>query len=233
MNILWIARPKNNKTGPIPTAYIGSTMIECRDSCRTAKCPFLSKADGGDPTKPTCYAYGTVTMGAASAYKSYIKNPGKYTLSEAISNKHPSAKYLRLSAIGDPVSIGPGSASDILSEAVDANMRLFGYTHGWRDAYWWKGALRASCGSLEECDEAIDSGWKASVVLPSDQLTKGKTFTSLQGHKGIVCPAFHRDTLTCNDCGICSTNNKIKIIGFPDHGPGSAMRMKNEVRKKS
>lgn len=220
MNILWIARPKNNKTGPIPTAYIGSTMKECRDSCRQAKCPFLSKADGGDPTKPTCYAYGTVTMGAMSAYKSYAKDPTRYTLQEAISNKHPKAKYLRMSAIGDPVVLGPGSAFEIMSEAVAANLRLLGYTHGWRDAYWWKDALRASCGSLNECDKAIEAGWKASVVLPSDQLSKGKVFYSPKGNKGIICPAFHNEKLTCNDCGMCCSN-KVKIVGFPDHGPGT------------
>jgi hypothetical protein len=221
MKALWISRPKNEKTGPIPTAYIGTNNKECRDSCRTAKCPFLSKKDGGDPSKPTCYAYGTVTMGAASAYRAHAKNPARYELASALANRHPSAKYIRMSAIGDPVVLGPGSANDILSEAAAANLRVLGYTHGWRQGYWWKDVLRASCGSLDECDEAISQGWTASVVLPSDQLeAKGKTFTTPEGHRGVVCPAFHNGELTCNSCGMCAFD-KIKVVGFPDHGPGS------------
>jgi hypothetical protein len=221
MKTLWISRPTNVKTGPIPTAYVGSTMKECRDSCKTALCPFLSVKDGGDPNKPTCYAYGTPSMGARSAQKAYKKNPEKYSLSAALEKRHPKAKYLRISAIGDPVVMGPGTAHDILSEAVASNLKILGYTHGWRQAYWWKDVLRASCGSLEECDEAISQGWKCSVVLKADHLeTKGRVFRTPKGSKGVVCPAFHNETLTCNDCGMCCSN-RVPVVGFPDHGPGS------------
>ena len=101
---------------------------------------------------------------------------------------------------------------------------ILGYTHSWKQGHAekiWKGYLLASCDNMKEADEALDKGWRVSVVLPHGFVGEGKkqnTFTTPKGRKGIVCPAMVTNGLVdCNTCLLCVGQKPGPVIGFPNH----------------
>lgn len=237
-NINWTPTSANSKTGNVPQAYMGNTIDECKGTCEAVACPlFESKVHGN-----ACYAHGgTVKMGfwaiikTRRRLKEEVKNllslasltrrqkmkvsTGKrrYTLDYAINNSWRGAKIVRFTALGDGGLVDSETCESIKSKVTKAGMKICGYTRGWRldKAQQWKGWLMASCMSVEEVDEAMDKGWRASVVLPQDFV--GKRFTTPKGRKGIVCPHFNEPTITCNTCQLCVGKNRGPVIGFPSH----------------
>lgn len=39
-----------------------------------------------------------------------------------------------------------------------------------------------------------------------------------KGRKVVVCPATHRDDVSCKTCGLCAVRDRKVIVGFPAHG---------------
>jgi len=206
---MWTATSKNTKTGDIPTLWVGSTREESKDSCKG--CPLL---DNG------CYAQGgTPAMGHSSMIRAADK--GKtYTLRDALLNAKRSAKMARFGAIGDPGALPWSYLQKAIKAVKSVGLDVVGYTHHWRTKGHLAGVLMASCDTLDECDEAIASGFKPAVVLPWDHTGR---FETPNGAKGIVCPAMAAEekggTLTCNDCRLCDGSKPGPVIGFPNHGP--------------
>lgn len=213
---LWVKGANNEKTGDVPTMWIGRTREESLKSCEG--CPLL---EGG------CYAqFGRPAMAHSGMTRAH-KRGKDYSLETALANSRRAAKMARLGGIGDPGALRNVKA--VIRKIRDFGLDAVGYTHHWRGRPDLAGELMASCETLEGADQAIDSGYRAAVVLESDFLAKnkGRKFTTPKGRNGIVCPAIvSNNKVTCNDCRLCDGSKPGPVIGFPDHGPKSRRKTK-------
>lgn len=205
LNILWNATTRNRKTGNVPTAWIGPTLSEARESC--AGCPAL---DNG------CYAHsGTPRIGMASIERTPTKDR---SLRAALRDRVASARMVRYTALGDGGRVPRAVADEIVATVKAAGLQLVGYTHHWREeqvADSWRGRLMASADTLSEADEAARAGWRVAVVLPEHSTGA----TTPDGRKVVVCPAIRKPgKVTCNDCRLCDGSARGPIVGFPAHG---------------
>jgi hypothetical protein len=109
--------------------------------------------------------------------------------------------------------------------AANGKRHGFGYTHKplthtnkliIRDANLRGFTINLSANSLEHADTLANAMVGPVVtVLPSDW--KKKSFETPQGRRGIVCPAYTHEDMTCERCGLCARQSRA-IIGFPAHG---------------
>jgi hypothetical protein len=106
------------------------------------------------------------------------------------------------------------------------------YNHFWSSkGSHLRGLTMASVDSLEDADQAVDSGWRAAVTITTakapgskkQQLKSvpewsGQEYTTPKGRKVVLCPAQvgRRD---CNTCGLCdpTTHEGVPVIGFLIH----------------
>jgi hypothetical protein len=212
-NLIWNARSRNKKTGDVPTLYIGYTKQEAWESCNG--CPLRGNG---------CYAWsGSVNIGASSTRKARNNGADK-TLSYAIANRHPNARMIRLSAIGDIGRCSSHQATEIKETISRSGLQLVGYTHHWIEtkvANNWKGTLMASCETIADADFAVSQGWRATCIVSKDTV---KPFKSPAGNRVVVCPAqtaaLLGKTVTCNSCRLCdaSKTNLSPIVAFIVHG---------------
>ena len=235
------AKSRNTKTGDIPTVWIaGDTGDHKQDkavtaaSCKCSGCPLLPESKGGSGVpegRRPCYAWqGQVQIALITILKAAAKKPRNYSLWNALVNSATSARYVRMTAIGDPSVLNKEQKEEMVSIISSFNdeycgasnkMRLIGYIHGWRLAPWWKKHLMASVDSLEEADVAISKGWRPAVTLPADA-GKQKSVKTPAGNTIVICPHLvegKKRVPSCNECGWCSVENtEYKFgIGFPTH----------------
>lgn len=210
LRLIWQPRTDNAKTGDVPTAYVGTTVDECRSSC--AGCPLLDRA---------CYAWaGRIRLTMARMEQHYLRYPETCSLENAIESRHPGARVVRISALGDPARARPEEVLDAATAFALVGLATIAYTHFWRDpgASHLRLVCLASCQDEAEAEEAIELGWKPATILVWDH--QGKTFRLPRGGLGIVCPAQIRET-TCNQCRLCWARHpawkRIQAIGFLDH----------------
>lgn len=219
-NILWLARTNNRKTGGTPTAFIGRTRRETRQSCKGC-----AQLDNGN-----CYAWGgTISWSLTHIQKAAKKDPERYSFVNAMAERDPTAKMIRVSAIGDPARASFRDLFFAKELAKQLGLAFVGYTHFHeeRRAARLKGTLMASCDNIEQADRAVKRGWRATTVVPYD--FQGKRFTTPAGNTAVVCPAQTKPgEITCNDCLLCdaSRQTNFQIIAFRDHGP----KVRNQVR---
>ena len=231
----------NKKTGNVPTIWIGNSKEQVARTCCESGCPLLPTHKGGTfqtgKGRMGCYAWnGTTQMAAIQLWKKAKTHPFLYKLSSALSQSALSSRLVRLSAIGDPVSLTQAQADEIIDGIAEHNaeyrskstaLRIIGYTHGWAKkgmfARWGK-HLMASVHSLEEADEAFDQGWRPALEM-SFKSDPGRVITTPKGNKLMVCPHLLSEDLKpkmvadCNECKWCVVeNNKFKMgIVFPNH----------------
>jgi hypothetical protein len=210
--IIWTAETGNRKTGNIPTAYIGTTKEEAWASCEG--CPLRAK---------DCYAWhGSVRIGHTVALNGYKKNPAKYTFGNALRMRSKSARMVRVSAIGDPSEANHRTLHSNAKEVRKLGLAYIGYTHFHMRPKneGLKSLFMASCGSIQEADDAVKRGWRATAVVPWDYAPK-RSITPA-GNTALVCPAqTTANAINCNDCLLCDASRKTNfdIILFRDHGP--------------
>lgn len=228
--ILWKDQTTNRKTGNIPTAFIGATREESRQSC--SGCPLLEK---------TCYAQnGAVGMSHNSLTKR-LKKVGEalYSFEEALKRRWVGAKYVRVSAIGDASRANPTEVRQMHDQARANGLGWLAYTHFQDDAVAAgnQDLFCASVSTYEEADAAIAKGFKrATMVVPLEIFEESvRTWTSPAGHKAFICPAIMAHSkglrVTCNQCGMCDPARAgAKIVLFPEHG-GSALGKLNKYAK--
>jgi hypothetical protein len=147
-------------------------------------------------------------------------NPERYTLAAALKTRSRKARMVRVTALGDVGRIGRAAADAIVAEIKESGLALVGYTHMWREprvAAAWLGRLMASADTLEEADQAVASGWRASVTVPSDH---PRVSLTPEGRKVVVCPAQIKEdySVTCNTCRLCDGSNKGPVVAFRYHG---------------
>ena len=238
IDVLVQATTQNKKTGNLPTIIVGQTQKQVVSSCIQSGCKLLHTKLGGSGEykelglKP-CYAHnGSVSWGTKNIFKALEKGSKTledYSVYDGFRMSARTAKYFRCSSIGDISVVTPNRFKTILKEAAIYGLKPLGYTAD-KTATHLKDSLLLSCPTMEETDEAVKNGWRATTIFKSWD-GKKKTFTTPQGNKGIVCPEqtqaksgkeiTPRNKITCNICGLCSQGNqhttKYKVIGFITH----------------
>lgn len=220
-DILWLAQSNNRKTGNVPTAFIGKSETEARKSCRG--CAQLKNKN--------CYAwFGTVGWGYQNVLKVFKRDPQRYSFMNALANRASTARMVRVSAIGDPARAKFRDLESAYLLSKQLKLAFVGYTHFHKEANATKlkKLLMASCDSMEDADDAVARGWRATTIVPYD--FDKKRFETPAGNVAVVCPAQTKPgEITCNDCLLCdaSRQTRFQVIAFKDHGP----KVRNKVRQ--
>ena len=236
-NILVQSTTQNKKTGDIPTIIVGTDYNKIVESCKTSECALLHKSLGGKGTykelglKP-CYAHkGSVGWGTKSILKALQKGTktiADYSLKEGFRLSARTAKYFRLSAIGDASSLPIETIKAIIKEGKEYGLLPLGYTASLKAEHLKEICIK-SCTSMNEADKAVKAGWRATTIFHN--WNGERTFTTPDGNVGVVCPeqtqaikdpnVSPRKKITCNTCGLCSQGNqhptRYKVIGFLSH----------------
>jgi len=229
-SLIWTPAAQNRKTGRVPTAYVGVTRDETRESCEG--CALRDSR--------RCYAWSGPQgqLGLSKIHKGYrVRGERFYTLAHALKHRQPDARVVRVASIGDPARADRVELLASLLVVRRAGLGVVGYSHFWGDP--WNSHLRrelmASCDDLEQADEAIAAGWRAAAVLPWDH--EGLTFSTPAGARGVVCPAQTKPAVTCNTCGMCDPRHrvwaagKVKAIGFLDHSRAAVRAARERGRR--
>ena len=205
---LWTVSFDNQKTGAIPTQYVGATREETWESCEG--CNLRPDKGGG------CYAWtGKVSRGANSVRKAFARGKD-YSLEACLDRTPRSARVIRFGAIGDPARVNRAVLLQDIDTARNAGLKVIGYTHHWREEPV-TGVLRtvflASCETVEQATEAMERGWYVAVAGPE----------SLPGM--VTCPNYKREDVQCNRCGLCNIEKlqrtQFKGVVFPAHDGGA------------
>lgn len=222
INILWTPTTSNQKTGNIPTGYIGQTKEETKASCQG--CPQFRDSNN----KTRCYAWGgLVHAGLLKVQETAAKSPFKYTLDYAIKHRNKKAKAVRIAAIGDPGRFQLRKIKHIINKIRKNGLAVLNYTHHWRelDPAKYSKLFMASCDTLEEAEQATKLGFRATAIVPYNWADKN--CLTPNGARAIVCPAIWgkriglpaNKVVTCNECKLCDPARNGPIILFPNHGP--------------
>ena len=208
MNVYYSWNSRNKKTGKIIQQWIGGTRKESKQSC--GDCPLLPIT-----SNIRCYAQvGTAAIGHQKILDNVINTI--YTLQNALLKN--AAKYVRFGTIGDPARIPRRTLFRHIQQVYTAGKIIIGYTHQWRQKQhqWLKKYLLASCESVQDFDNAVKLGWKATLLLPATYIAK--MYKTPAGHTIIRCPA-EFSKVQCITCGLCSVRKQPNIhIGFTAHG---------------
>jgi len=211
--VLYTARSKNGQTGNVPTAWIGRTIEEMRQTCEESGCPYFAGKDiAGSICR--CYAWqGHARQALYSIVKAAKRDPARYELENALDKSLRSARIIRFSAVGDASAVGEAEAAEVVRVGRSRDLEVLGYIAGWAQSPWWKGILRASCATKEEMEVALAAGWKVARVAPMDARTRPEPI-------GIMCPAKMGAQIDCNNCRLCLyTEKSPDVVWFPDHTP--------------
>jgi len=208
---MWTVSTGNQKTGVIPTQYVGVTREDTWASCEG--CNLRPDAGGG------CYAWGGNSSRGADSVRRALRNGKAVDLVSVLARTPRSAQAVRFGAIGDPARVERSKLYASIALARSEGFKVLGYTHHWKGEPHngrLKANFLASCETLEQADTARAKGWLVSVAGPE----------SVPGM--VTCPHYARPEIQCNRCGLCDvpTLQKTGYTGvvFPAHG-GSAKRL--------
>ena len=217
--IFVVARVRNKKTWNVPTVYVGKSRAESLASC--AGCPQLKKRN--------CYSqFGSPKLGHASAIKAREAS-GAFDIVAPILERHKRARFLRVSAIGDPARANQDQLALALDVARGEGLAVVGYTHFAHEAPHLRGVLMASVDSFQAAQDPSLTGWRKAIVAPFG--TTGTIRDIRDGSIAAVeCPAIAAERLgrrpfTCNDCAsgkrgaLCDASKPGPNVYFADHGP--------------
>ncbi len=202
---LWTVSTSNEKTGSIPTQYVGRTREETLRSC--SGCALAPEGEGG------CYAWSGRSCRGANSVRKAANRGRPSRLVDVLDRTPRSAKVVRFGAIGDPARVKRETVLADIALARSEGFKVLGYTHFWANEPR-TGVLRnnflASCETEEQAREAAERGWLVALCGP-------------HFYPGLLtCPNFKRPEVQCNRCGLCDipTLRKTKHGGivFPAHG---------------
>jgi len=210
-------KSKNRKTGPIPVTT--SPMKTCPVSC-----PLKNRgcyAEGG----PLYIHWGKITEGKRGV------GWGDFL---CLVSRLPKGQLWRHNQAGDLRGSKNKIAPKALRDLAKANKgkRGFTYTH-----YPTLGNTELARNNRELIKEANQSGFTISVSADAPKqvdkladLEIGPVVTTLEsstsqgrlrtaaGRKIVVCPAMHKEDMTCEKCGLCAKYPRETVLGFLSHG---------------
>lgn len=223
MQVHFIPKSSNIKTGPIPVTYTQ------RASC-PPECPL--QGDGG------CYAedyftrmtWDKVDSGAYGAswdvFTSKVQAlPLNQLWRHNVGGDLP--KQTSTSTTAPTTAPAPSMIdTEKLGSLVEANRgkRGFTYTH-YPDTAHNLAAIRAandngftinlSANDLDHAQQLAKHGLPVVTLVPVDWGTKTVMH---EGLKIVTCPATYRDEVTCATCKLCAVSARDCIVAFPAHG---------------
>lgn len=225
------ARTDNDKTGDVPTVWIGINRQQARASCDAVGCKLRPWALDRKKDTPVCYAHGgTPAMGLSSIERSHERGTLNLNDEEMLRKRSKSARFVRIGALGDPGVMPWGWWYRIRRLAKKYKLKTIAYTHGWRSRPDLVGMTMASVDSLAEAVEAKAMGFQVAVAT-REVNALDKQVKLPDGSTGIVCPAIYtkaagKPMVQCNQCLKCTGDNPDLTVIFPDHGPGAPSRRK-------
>jgi len=205
---MWTVSTNNEKTGNIPTQYVGRNREQTLASCKgCALAP--GGAIGG------CYAWsGNVSRGANSVRRATDRGR-PYDLLSALKRTPRSAQCVRFGAIGDPSRIKVEKTLADVALARLEGFKVIGYTHHWLEQPLtgvFKKSFLASCETEGQASEAMAKGWLVALAGP------------LKATGLVTCPNYSKPEVQCNRCGLCDVptlkRTGFKGVVFPAHGNG-------------
>ena len=147
---------------------------------------------------------------------------------------------MRDRVVGDVIAADGSFDTDyiesIAAAAKEADLRPFGYTHGWRlmtdvdvtrvaaSGY----ALNASCETAEDIAAAVAMG--LPTVVTGDDWTDGDM---VAGRRIVTCPAQTREDVTCASCGLCARPQRAATVRFIVHGTARKRAGKSIAARKA
>ena len=135
MHVLVQHTTRNKKTGNIPTIVVGQSYDEVTQSCINSGCALLHPSLGGSGIYKElglqpCYAHrGGVSWGLKTMLKAIAKGTktlADYSIQEGFRLSARSARYFRLSSIGDASSLPHETIDELLSEGEKYNLKPLG-----------------------------------------------------------------------------------------------------------
>lgn len=217
MNIQFVKKSSNSKTGAIPTTT--SDRKTCPSSC-----PFIGAngcyAEAGYYTRMN---WDKVSNGErGDLFPTFISNIKKIK----------AGQLWRHNVSGDLVPDPKDDTkidSDKLRQLTQANKgkRGFTYTHYSDSKHNIKAIKQAnddgftvnlSANNIRHAVELSKYKLPVASVVPMDH---GNETRVIDGKKFVTCPATYRDNITCETCKLCSVSDRDYIIAFPVHGTRS------------
>jgi hypothetical protein len=198
----------NIKTGPIPT--ISRPQTTCPDDC-----PAMNMG---------CYGENNGAGGRPSQFAMVAKAAFKFSI-RLIAEMAPAkwAPAIRFNVVGDYFrEDGTPDLEYIADTNYLAKARPWvpiSYTHGWRrlrpDMFDY--VVRASTETREGLEEAIDAGWRTTLIDPGPEDPNTLIGQRVRGQLVIQCPATNGKAKNCADCRLCGRDLPI-VVAFPGHG---------------
>jgi len=263
--LLWRGQTSNPKTGNIPTAYVKEELYDA--GCKG--CPHYGQADNRPEHKRnrsgrrgmTCYAHrGRMRQAAAALNRRAREQPHQYTIDAAMATRLASARYARLTAIGDLAAVHPDEVENALATIRAHGLTPIAYTARWAltAMQYLRGVALASVTTPGSAERAAKRGWKVartvsaevfgqavaaadSIVHADGGLVSARVNVTVQTSAGllIACPAQVSELrgaprVSCNDCGLCPAVQGMTTrvgIAFAEHGPTPTGRLWAAVKK--
>lgn len=213
VNVQFVARSSNAKTGPIPTTTTS------RETCPES-CPL--RGDGG------CYAEaGYYTRLNWDKVTNRERGSDWRALCDQVAAL-PDGQVWRHNVAGDL----PHNRQRIDKRALgaltkaNAGRRGFTYTHHDMRLKHNREAIAAANQAGFTVNLSGDSPADADAlaeleiapvvaIVPADQLENSETPA---GRKIVICPAVTHEGVSCATCKLCSVADRGIIVGFPAHG---------------
>lgn len=190
-------------------------------------CEFLPERLGGLPGAGGCYAGQGPTHWRS---KNAVPDDGDAEALRAFIRSLPKHWHLRMHVSGDLFRDGqvdvPYTQALIDACRERPDVTAWGYTHGWRaleaagfgaQAFRVGGlVLNASCGTVQDAEDAKRAGWNTAITASSDDTRTSWRDGEL---RVVTCPA---DTvgLACNTCLLCA-RDRSGTVAFRHHGSGA------------
>lgn len=226
-NYSFVAVSSNSKTGGIAVTSTSS------GSCPSA-CPFVKKiiADAVKVTLNGCYADYSYT---AIQWKKLDVAGINYA--QLLANLRHLDKFakLRLNVFGDLQHTEQVIDIDLFQQLVDVvvkrQLQTILYSHhdlsiesnllAFQQAFDRGLHVNASCESIEQAKQALDSGINAVVVLPTGSIEKT---IKIDNVRVVRCPNEYNKNIQCVNCMLCAKDRTVSrvVVGFTAHGTAKA-----------
>lgn len=215
---IFVARSKNEKTGPVSVTY-ASIDGSCPKDCmhRDAGCYAQTGMVGIQTNRLN---KNNKTRGRSDA-REIAREEARY-IRAAIANGE-NTQAMRLHVAGD---CRTASAARTVSSACEGwNNPVWTYTHAWKVVdreNWGNVSVLASVDKSEDISLAFERGYAPAIVV-SEHPTDGKSFVRAEDNIRIIpCPAQTRENVTCDTCKLCWNAARLhatrSAISFAAHG---------------
>jgi len=213
MNVHFVLKSQNRKTGPIPTTM--TSEDSCPDRCEL-------KGAG-------CYAETGYTGMNWVKVSSGDRGGSWQDLCKKVSEL-PVGQLWRHNVAGDLPHYKQEIDGELMGDLIVANKGRNGFTYTHHDMDIGYNAdivetcnllgftINLSADNLGQVDALMDLDIGPVVTVVPECVREN--FVTEGGHQVVICPAVVRDNVTCAMCKMCAIADRDFVVGFPAHGSG-------------